>query len=174
MQLLRGHESSLLNLFERYGTMETEQDRVMMMCQSDACRFADDFDVSRFVRRQCLLSSELHLVGEIASSRSGEDHALLLIQSQIRQIFFGSWRSYMIDRAVDEDKVKMVLDFDCFVEFCGRIAIALYISQRSDASLSGHAPDIAIDIVKSFLEKLNKGSVHLTDDLFDVSSMFLP
>ena len=96
MQLLRGHESSLLNLFERYGTMEVEMEGdalLMMMCQNDACRFADDFKISRFVRRHCILSSELRL-DDIASSCSSEDFEPL-IQSQIHQIFFASWRSYV-------------------------------------------------------------------------------
>ena len=200
MQLLRGHESSLLNLFERYGTMEVEMEGdalLMMMCQNDACRFADDFKISRFVRRHCILSSELRL-DDIASSCSSEDFEPL-IQSQIHQIFFASWRSYVrhffyhlfffltqtcrktfiffvydfvsqiIDGAVDDESVKIVLDFDCFVEFCARIAIALYVIKQHANTLSGHAPDIAIDIVKSFLGKLNKGSLHLTDELFDVS-----
>jgi len=95
MQLLRGYESSLLELFERYSTMEEDK-----ICQSDACRFADDFNVSRFVRRQCLLSSELRIrdmtsISTVSPTFQSDEFVVPLIQSQIYQIFFCSWRSYV-------------------------------------------------------------------------------
>jgi len=69
----------------------------------------------------------------------------------------------------DDDGIKEIsLDFDSFVEFCGRVAIAIYMARKS-STLNGHAPDYAIDIVQSFLKRLNDASVHLTDELFDMS-----
>ena len=177
MQLLRGHETAIVDLFERYGTGDG-----VVMCMRDACRFANDFNVSQYVERRSLMSSEMTMremtggLRGLSSSLSKEntkndDEEVGLIQSQLHQIFFASWRSYMTDRFGQGDNVKLTLNIDSFIEFCGRVAIALYTMRRigGETDFSGHAPDIAIDIVQSFLARLNVSGIHLKDEMFDLS-----
>ena len=77
----------------------------------------------------------------------------------------------MTDRFWQGDNVKLTLNIDSFIEFCGRVAIALYTMRRigGETDFSGHAPDIAIDIVQSFLARLNVSGIHLKDEMFDLS-----